>query len=182
MSDQDSDALSQDDVFDLLSNRRRRFILAYLSEQETPVTLKRLTTQLAGWENGIDVDEVTDQQRKRVYISVYQTHVPRLTDASLITYDSDTGLVELTDNIVTVWRHMPADDPDAPAWERIYVGVACAGLGVHLLGVAGLFPAAVTGLLGGIGVLSALGIRTVYRRRTSASRAAGLVETADPKN
>lgn len=170
--------LSQDAVFDLLSNRRRRFILAYLSERGTPVTLKDLTAHIAAWENGVEIDEVTDEQRKRVYVSVYQTHIPRLEAASLVRYDPDTGLVELTDNITTVWRHLPTEDAAEPLW-RVYLAVALVGLGIHLFGVVGVFPAALTGLLAVVGVVSVLGLLAVYRRRSSESRAARLVEPAD---
>nr|WP_227378846.1 hypothetical protein [Haladaptatus halobius] len=40
--------------------------------------------------------ELTSAQRKTVYISLYQTHVPKLDDVGLINYDRETGEIDLS--------------------------------------------------------------------------------------
>lgn len=81
--------LSQDLIFDLLSNPRRRFILYYLRIESGPVKLPDLAKEIAAWEYDTPIDELTDQEQKRAYVSLYQTHVPKLVEAGLVDYDTD---------------------------------------------------------------------------------------------
>src|SRR6056297_1412574 len=97
MSESDQELSSLDTIFDLLSNPRRRFVLHYLKRVEEPVQLTELAAQIAAKENDVPVDELTSQQRKRAYVSLYQTHVPKLEEVGVVTYDADTGNVALTE-------------------------------------------------------------------------------------
>ena len=83
-----------DEIFGILSNSRRRFILYYLSVVHRTVTLSDLSEQVAAWECGKDVKEVTSGERKRVYVSLYQHHLPKLNDVSAVSYDKNRGEVE----------------------------------------------------------------------------------------
>ncbi len=90
--------LSLDDVFELLSNRRRRAVLRHLrttADEET--TLDELATRIAAEENGIDIPQVTSKQRKRVYVSLYQGHLSKLDDCGIIEYQKSRGTVALRD-------------------------------------------------------------------------------------
>ena len=92
-----SDAgLSKGEIFDVLRNQRRRFVLQYLKRKGEPVELGDLATQVASWEYRTPCEEVSSEQRKRVYTTLQQTHLPRMSEAQIIDYDSDTGLVEPT--------------------------------------------------------------------------------------
>lgn len=136
MSETEGEGLTQDVVFDILSNSRRRFILSRLQEREDPIELMTLANQIAAWENDTTVDELTDKQSKRVYVSVYQTHVPKLESVGLITYDSDTGLIELSEQAREIDRYMPDDDPTEVPWERYYIALAGVSAAFFLLVVA----------------------------------------------
>jgi len=94
MSDSDYHPLSKDTVFDLLSNSRRRFVLHYLERADGPVRLSTLAAEIAATENEVTVDELTSQQRKRTYVSLYQTHIPKLQDAGAVSYNAETGTVD----------------------------------------------------------------------------------------
>jgi hypothetical protein len=86
------------DVFEVLSNQRRRYALHYLMQHaDEPVEMGDLSTQVAAWETGVDPEEVTYDQRKSVHTSLYQYHAPKLDDTGLVEYDSRRGIVELTD-------------------------------------------------------------------------------------
>lgn len=159
-----TDDLSQDVVFDLLSNRRRRFIISYLYEHG-PTTLMTFATEIAAWEDGVDVDQVTDEQRKRAYVSIYQTHVPRLDDSGVVTYDPESGLIELTDRAEQVVRFLPTDGSDDPPWPVIYMLVALAGLVVYTLGVFGVMSMEISGLLIVGGVFGTAVVHLLYTRR-----------------
>lgn len=95
MSDTNQTTLGQDEAYELLSNARRRFVISYLRSQDGRVPLNELSQSLAAWENDIPVDELGDQQIKRIYVSLYQTHLPKLEEAGLIEYDRENSTLEI---------------------------------------------------------------------------------------
>lgn len=123
MSQPDRDALSQDVVFDLLSSPRRRFVLYYLNQVEGEVEIGELADEVAAWENDTAVDDLTSQQRKRVYVSLYQTHVPKMEDAGIIEYDSDSGTVALADQADDISAYLSREENGRP-WQRYYLALA----------------------------------------------------------
>jgi len=82
-----------DAALDLLSNRRRRYVLYYLREQGETVTLEALAEQVASWEN--DTGEVVAVER--VLADLYHSQLPRLEEADVVTLDSEEGYVTLAD-------------------------------------------------------------------------------------
>jgi DNA-binding transcriptional ArsR family regulator len=118
--------MAQDTVFDILSNARRRFVLYYLRETENPVDLGELAQELAAWENETSVEELTEQQRKRVYVSLYQTHIQKLAQAGLIEYDQDAASVRLADGMDQIDRYLSDDATDEAQlpWEGLYILLA----------------------------------------------------------
>jgi hypothetical protein len=179
MSDTDADWPSQDVVFDILSNRRRRYILSSLYQRDDPITLMDFANEIAAWENGVPPDEVTSDQQKRVYVSVYQTHVPKLQDAGVITYESDSGLIELTERAEDLVQYLPVERRDEPPWQLLYVGVTLVGLAVHLLGVFGVFPVAVGGFVVVLGVLAVAIAQFAYERLNGRRERLNLIERRD---
>lgn len=119
--------MTQDQVFDLLSNARRRFILSYLQQADGPVDIFELAREIGAVENGIEVDEVTDKQEKRVYVSIYQTHIPKLESAGLIEYDGDSGTLRLSDRTDEFSAFLPSEEESRP-WHLYYLGLAVASM------------------------------------------------------
>jgi hypothetical protein len=97
-------------LFDLLSSRRRRLLLSVLHRQKE-VDLTTLTRHVAALETGSTPDELDPAERKRVYISCYQTHVPRLAEAGLVEYDTDSGVVRSTAKLSAVNRYLGETTP-----------------------------------------------------------------------
>lgn len=128
MSRQDNDSLTQGEVYDLLSNARRRFVISYLRDRDEPVELSELSRDVAAWENETDVENLTDQQIKRVYVSLYQTHVPKLDESGILEYDQDTGQVALTSNVAVLDTYLPDNDERTVPWQLVYAGIAVTGL------------------------------------------------------
>jgi hypothetical protein len=149
-------ALSQDVVFEMLYNPRRRQVLAYLFAQDGPVDIDDVIVQVAAWENDTTVDAVSESERRRIYVSLYQTHIPTLDDAGLVEYDEDEETVELTDRARDVDRHLGADSDQFP-WYYAYLGLSAVGMVSLLaawLGAPGLSTAGTTNI--GIVVVGAL--------------------------
>jgi hypothetical protein len=130
----DSSTLTQDAAFDLLSNARRRLALKYLLEQDTPVGIDELATHVAAVENDTEAEQLDDKQRKRTYVSLYQTHIPKLAQAGVVEYDSDERTVELNGNLRTITAYLSSEEP-GEEWPRYFLGVSVAGLLVHVLAV-----------------------------------------------
>jgi hypothetical protein len=83
----------------------------------------------------MDPDELDDQQQKRVYVSLYQTHVPKLADLGVITYDSETRMVELTERATEVEEYVDTGPTSERPWQWYYLGLSV--LSFVALGVAG---------------------------------------------
>lgn len=113
---EDTDALPKDIVFELLTSPRRRAVICYLKTTGGEATRGGLAEQLAAAEHGVDPAAVSAQQRKRLYISLYQVHLPRMADAGVIEYDEDRGTIELTDRADQLIPYIlfdPTEDEDA---------------------------------------------------------------------
>lgn len=101
---QPQSTISKDETFHILQNPRRRAVLRYLlarREQEQFV-MGTVAEAVAAWEHDTTVRHLVSEQRQRVYISLYQRHLPTLDDHGLINYDQDRGLIEPTPLIHSV--------------------------------------------------------------------------------
>ena len=170
--DGDRDRLSKDVIFELLKNRRRREVLTYLLESEGTVTLGELAEQIAAWENDTTVNALSSDQRKRVYVALYQTHLPKMDDAGIIDYDQDRGLIELSDNADLLMMYLDTDTHRTDRWDRWYAVVSVVGAAVVAGAYLGVPPltvapaAAVAGVV--VGAFLALSLAHVvvnYRRQ-----------------
>lgn len=97
VSDERSDAVELSLIFEILKNRRRRRVLRYLLEGDGQSTLGTLAEHLAAIENDKPEQLLSSQERKRVYIGLYQCHLPRMDMAGVIEFDRHRGTVELAD-------------------------------------------------------------------------------------
>ncbi|WP_449404391.1 DUF7344 domain-containing protein [Haloterrigena salina] len=89
--------LTPDDAFRALSNSRRRQIILSLSQSENAVSARGLAREIAALENEIDPDQVTGEQRSRVYIGLIQSHLGLLDDLGVIEFNDRTKQVTATD-------------------------------------------------------------------------------------
>lgn len=88
--------LSKDELFHLLQNQRRRRVLLYLQDTDGEVSMRDIAEQVAAWENDTTVAALGSNERQRVYIALYQSHLPKLDDAGVLTYDQQRGIVSRT--------------------------------------------------------------------------------------
>lgn len=87
------DEFCHNEIFDVLGNRRRRYILCYLLKQSNPIECSDIAEQIAAWENDLERDQVPMSQYQSVYNSLYQTHLPKLESTELVKYDRAENLV-----------------------------------------------------------------------------------------
>ena len=105
--------LPKDHIFGLLSVARRRDVLIYLDENGDETTLSEVAEHIAAEENGIAVSQLTSAQRKRVYIGLYQCHLPKLDDANVIEYNQARGTIELRAEADQLFPHLSLASSDA---------------------------------------------------------------------
>lgn len=112
------DAPSEDEVFDVLRAARRRAALRYLDANDGEATIETLAEHVAAVENGVAREAVTQRQRKRAYIALYQCHLPKMAEYGVIEYERERGLAQLRKPARAVLAHLsgrPAERPASPA-------------------------------------------------------------------
>lgn len=89
-------AVSLDVALDAAGPDRRRRTIAELARHSHGAKLTNIAERVAAAEYGVRVSDLSSQERKRVYVSLYQTHVPKLVDLGLVEYDDDSGYLATT--------------------------------------------------------------------------------------
>ncbi|QFU82452.1 DUF7344 domain-containing protein [Natronorubrum aibiense] len=115
----------QGEIFDLLSNQRRRYAIHYCKREGEPVELGDLAEHVAAWELDKEIDELTSAERKRVYTSLQQTHLPTLKRADMIEFDDRT--IALTDHASELDVYLDIVPADSIPWGLYYLGLTVLG-------------------------------------------------------
>ena len=154
--------LSRDQVFEVLQSMRRRYAVHYLRRENCTVDFADVTDHVAAWEYNTSPTDLLSEQRKRVYISLYQTHIPALADAGIIDYDAETGKIQPTSRIRVFDDYLNMFTRPTLPWNHYYCGLT---LGSVLLFTAiwmHFYPVivlswfvAILGVLTAFGMLSA---------------------------
>jgi hypothetical protein len=131
--------ITKDEVFEVLSSSRRRLILYNLHRRGGEAVLRDLASDTAKAESDADV-EVDDDVVKRFYISLYQTHVPKLEEVGLVRYDSESKTVSLTDKIEEVEAILSSESEPERPWALYYGALGVAGAVLAVVQLSGLAP------------------------------------------
>jgi hypothetical protein len=133
-------------VFGILKNSRRRLVLEYLQDTDQEVTLSDLAEHIAAIENDTTPERLTSSERKRVYVGLYQCHLPKMDDAGAIDYNQQRGLIRRTEQTERFESYLKqGSDEPSRRWYRYYGAIAA--LGVIPMLVSGSVSATVlTGL------------------------------------
>ena len=82
------DPLPASTIFELLLDRRRRYLLYYLSQTVEAIPLEELITELEA--------RLTEPGgREEIRIDLHHNHLPKLVDAMVVDYDRDAGTVDV---------------------------------------------------------------------------------------
>ena len=161
-----SPALPLDQVFEIAKNERRRHALRYLRHNEEPVKLGTLAEHIAAIENDTTVKNISSQERKRVYVGLYQCHLPKMDDMHIVDFNQNRGLIELGPNADQIYPYIEEDEGTDVKWPLVYLGLSA--LGAVLL-VASLTVGASIGLTPGIvsaACIAAVGGASVLHARS----------------
>lgn len=138
--------LPLDVVFEILKNRRRRLVLQYLDEVDAQTSLSDLAEHIAAIENNKTTAQLGSQERKRVYVGLYQCHLPRMHDSGAIAFDDDRGTVEIGPNAEQLYEFLEEDVETETPWSSYYLAYAGASTAA-LTGAVVAFQAAITPIL-----------------------------------
>lgn len=178
-----AEPLSEDVVFDVLRDERRRVVLEVLRDREGPVTVHTVSEAVASRESETPVQQLSPERVQQVWIALGHSHLPKLDEANIVDYDRDRNVVE---------RRPQADQLDAylgdtegageaeeetagetadedrfrtpGSWTKYHVGAVFLGaalVGGHAAGVAGL--SALSGTAVALLVLVAVSLVTLVQ-------------------
>jgi hypothetical protein len=150
-----------------LKNSRRRSVIRYLLEHDGSGVLSDVAEEIAAEENDVTVRELSSDQRKRVYIALYQCHLPKMDSLGLVEYDKDRGTIELQDSVAQLSTYLDTpeptaeDDIDRNRVEIAFSACIVALVSVGTLGIGGLsaIPAAGWTLVSIVGIIVIVGLQ-----------------------
>jgi hypothetical protein len=169
-----SESLDEGTIHDVLRNDRRRRVLESLRDGDGVADVSDLAERIAATESGSDPPP--SNKRQSVYVSLHQTHLPKLDELAVVTYDPDDRTVELLDRAEELEVYTEVVPEYGLSWGEFYFGWGLLGLltlsgievGVPML--SGLTPAAVAvACSGGLVIASAYHVysqqdRVVFQR------------------
>ena len=129
-------SLTRDEIFEVLSNQRRRYAFHYLRQHEgDTVGVGELAEQIAAWELEKSRAQLTAAERKRVKTALHQFHFPKMDELRFIEYDTHRGEVRLSEEFSDVEIYLDiVPGLDVP-WGFYYLGLS----GVNVLLLAGVW-------------------------------------------
>jgi hypothetical protein len=144
---------TEDDPFDLLCNARRLYLLEYLHDQDTPIQLTDAAAHIAARENEKPPAELDNEERRRVYISLYQTHLQLLLERGVIDWDEATNAIELAD-VSSVEPYLDTVETPERRWDHAHLSLAVLGLLSVALAIPDVHPFSAIPVAGYLGVVS----------------------------
>lgn len=165
----DGPRLSDDDVFEVLYNRRRRAVVRHLREWGGSGSVSDLAERIAADENDTTVQQLSSYERKRVYVALYQNHLPKMDDLGVVDYDKNRGTVEFRAPAERLEPYI--GEPEGDGDGRLPAAGAVALAGTMLLGTLDVGALAgvpnplwiALGLAGIVGLVAVKADRRLFR-------------------
>lgn len=157
---EDVEQLTRSDVFHVLQAWRRRETLRFLLENDGEATLGDLADHIAAYETE---GQVGSTERKRVYVSLYQCHLPKLDDLGIVSFEQARGTVTATETIELLSPYLDASGDKQPLedWQVAAIGGlvgAAAGVGTQVAVAGGpVVAVAVAVVLGAVFATTGVG-------------------------
>lgn len=134
-----SERLSEEEVFEVLSHRRRRYALHVLVKSGK-TELGELAEHVAAWENGKDVERLSSSERKHVYSALQQSHLPKMDEIGVVEFDKDRGIVDPAESVEKLDIYLDVVRGDEIPWSKYYVGLSAVGAALVAALWLGAYP------------------------------------------
>lgn len=138
--DTTDEPLSKGEIFEVLRNQRRRYVVQFLKQDNRPIELGDLAQQVAAWEYETTLEGVTPEQRKRVYTTLQQTHLPKMDSTGILRFDSDLGLIESTDRTRDISVYLEIVSGREFAWRELYLSLGAISCALAASLWLGIYP------------------------------------------
>jgi hypothetical protein len=121
------ESLDEAEIHDVLRNDRRRLTIRSLQEAEDgSLSLRDLAEQVAALETG--ESPPPRDKRQSVYVSLQQTHLPKLEGLGIVEYDTEEKSVSLRDRVQEVEVYMEVVPQYGLSWGEYYFTLGLVGL------------------------------------------------------
>jgi len=137
----ESASFSQDEILEMLSNQRRRFVIHALKRANGELSLSELAEQVAGWEYDKPVDRLDHEERKRVRNALRQFHLSKMAEYGFIEFDKSRGVVSLSERARAEDFYVDSLTGGDVPWGLYYLGFSAVSvlvLGAAHVGVPGV--------------------------------------------
>lgn len=125
------------EIFELLSNERRRGAIHYLAHRDCPVMVEQLVDAVYEWERP------DTASRASVYSTLVQTHLPRLEEAGVVEFDRERNVVEPTDEFEAIRPYLTDSKERSIGWPEYYLALAAVSIALLVVTWLGVSPFAV---------------------------------------
>lgn len=115
---------SEDDLFEVLSNRRRRYAVHAIKQEGDAVELGDIAERVASWEYDVAESELSYDERKRVYTALQQSHLPKMDDAGIVAYDKERGVIEPQPALEDADVYLDIVQGREIPWSQYYLGLS----------------------------------------------------------
>jgi hypothetical protein len=132
--------ISEDEMFEMLANRRRRYTIHYLKEREEQVDLGTLAEHVGAWEYDTTADQLSAAERKTVYTALQQRHLPKMDDAGIIDFDKRAGTVRPTEALTDLEIYAEVVGSGEFPWNQYYLGLSIGMVAVMVAVWANVYP------------------------------------------
>lgn len=112
-----SDTSDFETMLELYQDQYRRAVLAVLIDEQQSLTVNDLTKTVVKHISQASITEVSADVLTQVQISLHHVHLPKMTEAGLIEYDPESGIVEPTEQFDQVKPQLSALIEADPAFE-----------------------------------------------------------------
>lgn len=177
VTDPTEETLTEDELFEILSNRRRRHVLHELMREDDGIDIGTLSEEIAAYEDGLELHEVSSSDRKRVYTALHQSHLPKMDEAGVVDFNQDRGTVEPTPALEDVEIYMDVVRGREIPWSDYYIGLtALSGILLAATTLEAGPLAAMTPYAWGVFVLVSFGVSAVAHRYYSRRNRLGIAD------
>jgi predicted transcriptional regulator len=130
--------LTETDIHEVLRNDRRRLVIEHLQETVDGESVRELSERIAAAESG--ESPPPRNVRQSVYVSLHQTHLPKLDDLGIVEYDADSKHVRLSDTADEVAVYMEVVPQNGISWAEYYLVVGLVGVAATVAAALGFLP------------------------------------------
>jgi len=121
------ECLDEAEIHDVLRNDRRRLAIKSLQDADDgALSLRELAEQVAALETG--ESPPPRDKRQSVYVSLQQTHLPKLEGLGIVEYDTEQKSVSLRNRIREIEVYMEVIPQYGLSWGEYYFALGLLGL------------------------------------------------------